>query len=129
MPLCNWSVSLSLLCKHEYLISILKTNHMNVWEDNITKSIRDFPLFFLKLLFPPANELCSSLLWFPACPLHILAYINPGSPSSLHFCLVSESSTSVEGQADKMVSNCLAGDVALKFPLSFSLTLPLSLFS
>ncbi|KAG7227452.1 hypothetical protein INR49_005266, partial [Caranx melampygus] len=48
------------------------------------------------------EELCSCLLWFPVCPLHILAYINPDSPSPPHFCLVSESSTSVEGQADKM---------------------------
>lgn len=70
--------------------------------------IFDFPLLFFQALHSPANKLCNCSLWFSACPLHILAYISPGSPFLLHFCLVSESSTLVEGQADKMVSNCLA---------------------
>ncbi|KAK5921100.1 hypothetical protein CgunFtcFv8_024836 [Champsocephalus gunnari] len=48
----------------------------------MTDSVRDFPLSCL--------------------PLHILAYISRASPSPPHFCLVSESSPSVEGPADKM---------------------------
>lgn len=61
-------------------------------------------------------------------PLHIPAYKNPDSASPLHFCLVSESSTSVEGPAGKMVSNSSADDVASTFPLSLPVSLPLSVF-
>ncbi|CAG5865486.1 unnamed protein product [Menidia menidia] len=53
-------------------------------------------------LVPPANNLSSCFLWFSARPLHIRAYISLGSPLPLHFFFVSDSSTSVEGQADKM---------------------------
>lgn len=64
----------------------------------------------------------------PAPSTSLPAYISPDSPSPPHFCLVSESSASVEGRADKMVSNCWTDDVALKFWLSLSSSLPLSLF-
>lgn len=52
-------------------------------------------------------------------PLHILRDKSSAPPAPAHFCLVSESWTSAEGRANKMVSNCSADDVALWFRLRF----------
>lgn len=121
-----------IFCINKHLMPNGMTKQIHLKLDKMTGSMKDFPPFLFKKncsFLLPMSYAAACSAFQPAPSTSLPAYINPDSPSPPHFCLVSESSTSVEGRADKMVSNCSTDDVALKFQLSLSFSLCLSFLS